>query len=244
MATEFTPFKHFRQFDAAQPPKWLGSRSTLDPATAERFFKGETLQNKLARALAQCGALPIKELMECGEMFERVRHAVRAGMVVDLCCGHGLLGVLFALFERRVERVVLIDRRQPPSHRKLMQCVAGIAPWVADKVVYQEQRVDKDLPPLPKGTSVVAAHACGVLTDRCLDLAVASGGAVAVMPCCYPKRACPAPRSLQQALGVETAFDIARTYRLEEAGYATHWSAIPAVITPMHRILIGRSPRA
>lgn len=243
MTSTVPSFKLFRQFNVGEPPSWLGSHSTLTADDADRYFPSDSLQDKLVRRLGQQGALPIKEIIECGELFERLRRRVRAPTVADLCCGHGLLGILFALFERRVEQVLLIDRRRPPSHAKALACAVEVGPWVADKITYQERRIDRPMPPLPPGTSIVSAHACGSLTDRCLDLAIATRGAVAVMPCCYPKRACPAPRSLQQALGLATAFDIARTYHLEAAGYSTHWSAIPPVITPMHRILVARPGR-
>ena len=234
------PFKLFRQFNTAEPPAWLGSRSRLDGVAAQRFFDGDSLQDRLVRALAVDALLPIKEILECGEMFERVRRTVRAAVVADLCCGHGLLGLFFALFERKVHRVLLVDRRQPPSFLKILHCIESFAPWVGPKVTYLERRIDRQLEVIPIGASVVSAHACGVLTDRCLDVAIETKGAVAVMPCCYPRSACPAPESLQRALGLETAFDVARTYRLEEVGYSTHWSHIPAVVTPMHRILLGR----
>ncbi len=234
------PFKLFRQFNAIDPPSWLGSRSRLDSATATHFFGSDSLQDSLVQALAADSLLPIKEVLECGELFERSRRALRAPVVADWCCGHGLLGILFALFERTVGQVLLIDRVEPPSFHKLLDAIDSFAPWVRPKITYLEQRIDRSVKPLPIGTSIVSAHACGVLTDRCLDLAIESRGAVAVMPCCYPRSACPAPESLQRALGLETAFDVARTYHLEGAGWTTHWSAIPAVITPMHRILLGR----
>lgn len=233
-------FKHFRQFNGRRPPSWLGSHSTLTAEDAARHFPSASLQDKLVRQIGQQRALPIKEILECGELFERVRHKLRSPVVADLCCGHGLLGILFAIFERRVERVLLLDPRQPPSHQKLLQCALRVAPWIEDKITYRRQAITAPDLRLPQGASIVSAHACGSLSDHCLDLAIASRGAVAVMPCCYPQRACPAPRSLQQALGLETAFDIDRTYRLEAAGFTTHWTSIPAVITPMHRIIIAR----
>ncbi len=240
MTSTTQTFKHFRQFNGQQPPTWLGSHSSLTASDAARHFPGDSLQNKLVRQLGSQRLLPIKEMLECGELFERVRHKLRSPIVADLCSGHGLLGILFAIFERRVERVLLIDRRRPASYLKLIDCAVRVAPWIETKVTFREQRIDRAGLSLPEGTSIVSAHACGSLTDRCLDLAIAARGAVAVMPCCYPKRACPAPRSLQKALGLATAFDIARTYRLEAAGYTTHWATIPAVITPMHRILVAR----
>jgi hypothetical protein len=88
-------------------------------------------------------------------------------------------------------------------------------------------------------TSVIGIHACGTLTDRCIDTALATGGQVALMPCWYPDRGCEAPAALQRSLGTRLAFDIDRTYRLQNAGCHVRWDAIPAEITPMNRVLIG-----
>ena len=43
---------------------------------------------------------------------------VRRSVVVDLCAGHGLTGMVFAAFERSVEEVWLVDKgsvRRLPS---------------------------------------------------------------------------------------------------------------------------------
>jgi hypothetical protein len=109
-------------------------------------------------------------------------------------------------------------------------------------VRYQTARIDRAVDLLEPGCAVVATHACGPLTDRCIDRALEAGSPVAVMPCCYPQRACPGPAALQQALGTELAFDIDRTYRLEGAGYRVRWSAVSREITPMNRILVGIPP--
>ena len=89
---------------------------------------------------------------------------------------------------------------------------------------------------LEAGTSIVAVHACGVRTDACIDVALATGGHVAVMPCCYNKNG-PGPEGLGHAL----ATDVHRTYRLEAAGYWVPSSLIPEVITPMNRVLVALS---
>ena len=49
-------------------------------------------------------------------------------MVADLCCGHGLAGLLFAIFEREVERVHLVDRERPASADLILQAAADVAP--------------------------------------------------------------------------------------------------------------------
>lgn len=57
---------------------------------------------------------------------------------------------------------------------------------------------------------VIAVHACGSLTDRVLELAVAMRAPVAVMPCCYSGTARAAPLAARRALGVALAADLHR----------------------------------
>lgn len=223
--------------------RWLGSDSRLYESVAQRFFADDTLQNRLVRELAAARLLPIKEVLESFEFFARVRKETRATCVADLCCGHGLIGVLFAMFEKRVEHVVLADRLQPPSRLKLIEIVSQIAPWVEPKIENVQAKLTPGDGTVAIGASVVSAHACGVLSDLCIETAIESGGALAILPCCYPKAACQAPQSIVAKLGLKTAFDVDRTYRLEAAGYLVRWASIPSAITPMNRIICAKKKR-
>jgi hypothetical protein len=164
--------------------------------------------------------------------------------VADLCCGHGLLGILFAMFERDVQRTILIDQNEPESRQKLIAVASQVAPWIAEKIDNRAAKISLDDDWIKPGISIVSAHACGVLSDLCIDIAIKSGGPIAILPCCYPKSVCNAPQSLQTQFGLETAFDIDRTYRLEAAGYRVRWGLIPKQITPMNRIVYGQPKRA
>lgn len=235
-------FKAFRNFNDPALRPLTGVRARIHPDAA-MYFPGDGLPARIARALAVRKALPVKELFESFEFFERTRRRLRAPSLADMCCGHGLTGVLFAAFERRVERVTLIDRRRPRSFDVVMEAVASEAPWISGKVRYLETSVERAGTALEAGTAVVAVHACGVRTDRCIDAALATGGALAAMPCCYYRTASDAPRAIRGALGRRDATDVHRTYRLEAAGYEVDWSGIPMDITPMSRILVA-VPRA
>ena len=59
----------------------------------------------LARELAAVRALDSKEFFEATEFYQRVRKRVRRPIMIDLACGHGLVGLLFACLERVVEKV-------------------------------------------------------------------------------------------------------------------------------------------
>ena len=231
-------FKAFRSFNAPARQLVVGRRERLTPDMAE-WFSGDGLPQRLARALCHHRALPIKELFESFEFFERVRRRMRATCLADVCCGHGLTGVLFAVFESRVASVVLIDKRRPKSFDAVMAAITEVAPWAVAKVRFSEEPLSTGCRELPQGTSVIAVHACGARTDRVLEVAMRVEGNVAVMPCCYHRTADRAPRSIRKALSADLATDIDRTYRLEAAGFRVDWSAVPSAITPCHRIVVG-----
>ncbi|QEG25195.1 methyltransferase [Mariniblastus fucicola] len=235
-------FKFFPQLNDLEQTQWLGSRQKFHAVLAEEYFGTDSLQDKFLQAIAAERLLPIKEVLESFEFFTRIRKSTRQSTVADLCCGHGLLGILFAMFERDVERVILIDQNEPESRQKLIAAASRVAPWIEAKLQNHSAKIGIDGSWIETGMAVVSAHACGVLSDLCIDIAIKSGGPIAILPCCYPKSACSAPLSLQTQFGMETAFDIDRTYRLEAAGYRIRWGSIPEEITPMNRIIYGRTP--
>jgi len=218
-----------------------GNKGRIDERTIALLPKGN-FTRRVCAALARDGLLPLKEVCESFEFFERVRRAIRAPVIADLAAGHGLTGLLFAVFEREVERVILVDTHPPPSHIRVLEALSDVAPWIGPKVQWVTGRIEDAHTYLEKGSSIVAVHACGGRTDRCLDVAQSTGGHLAVMPCCHPKTG-EGPTALFDALGEGLATDIHRTYRLEAAGYQVRWSRIPKVITPMNRILIAQNSR-
>lgn len=236
-------FKFFTQLNQLSNKRWLSSPVKFSQKVAERHFNSDSLQDAFLKEIAARRILSIKEIVESFEVFERIRKTVRSEFVADLCCGHGLLGILFAMFERKVDRVLLMDKKEPESRQKLIDVAIDVAPWVAQKIETRNARIAVEDDWIESGCSVVSAHACGVLSDLCIDIAIKSGGPLAILPCCYPKSACRAPLALQTAFGLDAAFDIDRTYRLEAAGYRVRWSQIPTEITPMNRVLIARKSK-
>ena len=233
-------FKFFPQLNDLDRKEWLSSRQKFHSGITKEYFKSISLQDKFLQEIAAQRLLPVKEVLESFEFFTRIRKPVRSNVVADLCCGHGLLGILFAMFERDVDRVLLIDRNEPESRAKLIVAASKVAPWITEKIDNREAKISLEDDWIKPGTTIVSAHACGVLSDLCIEIAIKSEGPLAILPCCYPRSACKAPLSLQTQMGIETAFDIDRTYRLENAGYSIRWGTIPAEITPMNRIIYGR----
>jgi len=231
-------FRMFRGFNDDELQWAARSPFRLNRKLAHHF-KGGPLAERIISTLADRAAISVKETLESFETYSRVRRRLRAPQMADLCCGHGLTGLLFAAFERSVEEVVLLNNPKSLKADVLIAAVVEAAPWVESKVRWVEQDVERAAEILEPHTSIVAVHACGVRTDRVLEAAVAIEGNVAVLPCCYAQTAKSAPRCLRAGLGVELATDVHRTYWLEERGYDTDWAAIPEAITPMNRILIG-----
>lgn len=239
-AHQTAQFLAFRQFNDPELRRHAGLRVRMDTRFAE-WFEPRRHADQLALAIARAGVMHFKEVLESFEFYMRTRRRVRRPVVVDACCGHGLTGLLFAALERSVERVFLVDCDKPASASALVDAIAEEAPWIRDKVVWQETRLRRA--DLPEDIGVVGVHACGARTDRVLDLATSRGAPVAVMPCCYHRTAEVVPPALRGALGAELATDVHRTYGLEGLGYTVDWGAIPREITPMNRVLVGRPRR-
>ena len=230
-------FRALTAFNAPELQGMASSRHHVGEGVA-RWFTGETQRDRFVRALCARGAVPIKELLESYEVWARSRRRVRRPVMADLCCGHGLTGVVFALEERTVERVVLVDQRRPASFDRILEAAAEVAPWLPAKIEYRTARIPGGARDLPPGTAILAVHACGVRTDRSMLVGIATGGPMALLPCCYAQTAVRAPPAVADALGAELATDVDRTYRMEAAGRKVHWSAIPRAITPMNRLLV------
>ena len=232
------PFTTLRAFNSAELRPLASCRGRVD-ARALTHFSSAALVDRLVRALAQRRAITIKEMVESFEFFGRIRRRLRAPHLVDFGAGHGLAGILFAVFAREVEQVVLIDRCKPPSHAEILAAIVGEAPWVADKVVYIETTLNRSGELVPSGASIIGVHCCGKRSDHVIDLAVAARARLALMGCCYSSTVPGGLEAIERELGSSAATDIDRTYRLRAAGYDVDWSYVPEAVTPMNRIIVA-----
>jgi hypothetical protein len=231
-------FSAYEQFNDPALVKYAGMKHRLHALPPE-LFPSDNFQDRLAQSLARHRAVHIKELVESFEFFARTRRRLRRPVMVDLCAGHGVAGLVYAACEKTVERVVLVDDRKPSSFERIWQAFVEVAPWVEAKVTYEETPLASASVEL--GAGVLLVHACGSLTDRGLALAIAGGGPVAAMPCCYGKAEPARVPGLSEELGYQRTIDISRSFTLADAGYRVDWSHIPEAITPMNRILVGWS---
>ena len=211
------------------------SRGRLTDRDLNRF-PGDTLFHRLARAVCHAGCLPRKELYEAWEMARRVRRHFRGGRIVDLAAGHALLAQVMLLLDDSSSTALVVDRTIPASSAKLHEVMAKAWPRLAGRIAFVASALE-DVEILCTDV-VVSSHACGALTDRVLDRAVAARARVAVLPCCHDLATCDAG-AVSGWVDGPVAIDIVRAMRLERQGYRVWTQTIPADITPKNRLLIG-----
>lgn len=214
------------------------SKTRLTPYDLGRF-PGSSLFDRVARAVCGAGCLPRKELYEAWEMARRVRRLVRGGAVFDVAGGHGLLAHLLLLLDDTSPVATVVDPAPPPSAVRIHQALVEAWPRLEARIVYQAGEFAPAA--VPPGALVASCHACGALTDRILEGAVAARAHVAVLPCCHDAETCD-PGVLGGWLDVATAIDAVRATTLAARGYRVSTLLIPATITPKNRLLVGLAP--
>ncbi len=199
-------------------------------------FPGDTLFDRLARAVCAAEVLPRKELYEAWEVARRTRRLCRGGRVVDVAGGHGLLAHVMLVLDDTSSEAHVVDPSPPPSAPVLYAALTAVWPRLAGRVHVHAQPLAAFA--LAPGDVVVSSHACGALTDHVLDRAVAARARVAVLPCCHDAKTCDAG-ALTGWVDVALAIDVRRAGRLEQRGYRVWTQTIPAAITPKNRLLMG-----
>jgi hypothetical protein len=213
----------------------LSSRGRLTARDLDRFG-GDTLFDRVARAVCRAGCLPRKELYEAWEVARRVRRLFRGGRIVDLCAAHGLLAHVLLILDDTSPDALVVDTAIAPSAAKVHRALVDAWPRLARRVTFVASPLDEV--GLASGDLVVSIHACGALTDRVLDRAVAASARVAVVPCCHDRATCEVG-GLRGWVDDPLAIDVMRAVRLADAGYRVWTQQIPRAITPKNRLLIG-----
>jgi hypothetical protein len=199
-------------------------------------FPGETLFDRIARAVCRAGTLPGKELFEAWEVARRVRRLFRGGRVVDLACGHGLLAHIMLLLDDSSKEAVAVDLDFNANTKRLSQVMLDRWPRLENRVRYVKSRVE-DIA-LGPDDLVVSVHACGQLTDTIIDRAAGAGARLAVLPCCHDTK-------LGDLGGLggwvegPLAIDVTRAAQLRAKGYTIITRTIPEEITPKNRLLMA-----
>ena len=199
-------------------------------------FVGDSLFDRIARAVCAAGCLPRKELYEAWEVARRVRRLFRGGRVVYMAGGHGLLAHVMLLLDDSSPGAIVVDKAVPESSQRVHAVLADAWPRLVGRVTYAEGALDAvNLEP---GDVVVSSHACGRLTDVILDRAVAARARFGVLPCCHDAAACETG-DLSGWLDEAMAIDVVRALRARQAGYRIWTQTIPETITPKNRLLLG-----
>ena len=211
------------------------SKGRLTVRDLERF-PGNSLFDRLGRAVCRAGCLPRKELYEAWEMARRVRRLFRGGRIVDLAAGHGLLAHVLLILDNSSPQALSVDTTLPPSSGRLHQALVDAWPRLCGRVVFHEGPLESVA--LFDDDLVVSAHACGALADLVLNRASSVRARVAVLPCCHDL-AINDEGPLSGWVDGPLAVDVMRAVRLEQRGYRVRTQTISAEITPKNRLLLG-----
>lgn len=211
----------------------IGSRNKLTPHQ-ERLYPGDTILDRLGRAVCGVSCLPRKELHEAWEVARRVRRQFRGGRVVDLCCGYGMLAQVMLLIDDTATSAVAVDMKLAPNHLKVHEAIVGAFPHLRERVRFVQAKLDAF--EIDAGDVVVSAHACGGLTDDVLTRASDAGARVAVLPCCHEYRR---RSDLAGWADPALAMDIERAATLRARGYRIWTRSIPVDVSPKNRLLLG-----
>ena len=211
------------------------SKNRLMPHHQERF-PGDTLFDRMARAVCRAGTLPRKELYEAWETAKRIRRRFRGGRIVDMACGHGLLAQILLTLDASSPRALGVDRRIPANAPHLAEILGKKWPRLNTQMEFIEGDI-QDIE-LNEDDLVVSAHACGELTDHIIARAVAARARVAVIPCCHNTRSCDTG-PLDPWMTPGLAIDAVRAINLQHQGYQVFTAQIPGDITPKNRLIMG-----
>jgi len=202
-----------------------------------QHFAGPTLFDRVARTVCAAEAVPRKELYEAWEVARRIRRRFRGGPIIDLAAGHGLLAWLLLVLDDSSPSALCVDVRRPRSAERLERSMLSAWPRLAGRVTYSETSLD-DVQ-APDDAVLGCVHGCGDLTDRVLEMAIARGLRVAVLPCCQSASACD-PGDLLGWLPIDLAVDATRVAVLRQAGFKVWTSKLPPEVTPKNRLLLAR----
>src|SRR5210317_203018 len=97
-------------------------KSTKSRLTEKQIelFPGNTLFDKIARAVCRAGTLPGKELFEAWEVARRVRRKYRGGRILDVTRAALLRAKGYAVITRTIPNEITSKNRLLMAHPKLI----------------------------------------------------------------------------------------------------------------------------
>ena len=157
---------------------------------------------------------------------------LRPFSLVDLCCGNGSLGGLFAKHPK-IERVVFVDIKK----------VRGLESNLSEIDIPFELHLDGiDFYNPPENAFLIALHACGDLADKVITMALRTGNPFVVVPCCYNKNSLPLmPEKIPLVVPTSRRafYDACRVSYAMEKGYRVEEIYLDRKVTPMNTVLAG-----
>jgi hypothetical protein len=213
-------------------------KSTRSRLTEKQIaaFPGNSLFDKIARAVCRAGTLPGKELFEAWEVARRIRRKYRGGRVVDLACGHGLLAHIMLLLDDSSPEALAVDLDFTENTKRLSAIIIARWPRLKSRINYLNSRIENiDLNP---DDIAVSVHACGRLTDTIIETAVKADARLAVLPCCHDTKMGDLG-GLGGWVDGPLAIDVTRAALLRAKGYCVITRTILKEITPKNRLLMA-----
>jgi SAM-dependent methyltransferase len=197
------------------PTPVFGNLKTYTRARVWRYIRdalGLGYYSELAAVMVaadsdQDGHVRVKELFESIESYKVIANFIIAAQrtaaqnnyppierIVEVACGHGLVGILLAYRFRRLQ-VHLYDLEQRPTYEAFLRAFESkgikLFPDLDEKVLPNIHFYEEDLrnsKPFIPNSIVVCLHGCGEVNEIAIEMArdeKASGWVV--MPCCILK---------------------------------------------------------
>jgi len=187
---------------------------------------------RLVWSCAEQSHIRDKEIRESLDFVARIRRIIKHKSVLEVCCGHGLVGQLLA--ENGAKSVHQIDIHETHSHA-LLQTYFLKNPVMFDVIDIRSQ---KDEILSWNFDVVVGMHCCGDLSDIIVDIAIKKGAALCLCPCCYHgARMAPSIAASMKKYSKPLAVDAVRVATLALHGYAITMKALNISISTCNNII-------
>ena len=185
--------------DSPPPPTSSSSPSPSPSPSSARSKK--TLGEKVEDAFSTAPSPKpnAKEFHESMAFFKTVsstlqrKKKAKYDWVLDVCGGHGLIGMLFLIYSR-ASNLMVLDRIRPQSFDSLLAGFELEQALESGSIVFEQgdlrDVLSSTLDSLTESGSVlvVACHACGYLSDLIMDMACVDRTLdIAIAPCCHSK---------------------------------------------------------
>jgi hypothetical protein len=182
-----------------------------------------------------------KEIQESFDYVERIRKIVSGKRVLELCGGHGLVGLILA-YKKIAPSVHLVDKNNTRGHQRL-ETYFNV--WT--KATFDQMDLETFLRECNPAhyDVVVGMHLCGGLSDIAIDFALHNNLEVVMTPCCFnllrgnPVKQVTGAFAHLGNRAMQDAVNVLRASRIWQKGYNLTVKYLNEAISPMNTILVG-----